>query len=48
MENRGTFFTCHTTYSTKELFFFLISNEYGDIFKISMDYSNNLVHGMSI
>ena len=45
---RGTFFTCHSTYTSKELFFFLLSNEYGDIFKISLDFTNSQVHGINV
>lgn len=48
IQDRGTFFTCHTTYSTKDLIFFLIANDFGDVFKVSMDYSNNLVHSIGV
>ena len=40
-EGRGAFFNCYSNYTTKDLFFFLISNEYGDIFKVSLDFTNN-------
>ena len=47
MNNRGVFFNCHSTYTSKDLFFFLISNEYGDLFKITLDFSNNQVHALT-
>ncbi|CDW71789.1 splicing factor 3b subunit 3 [Stylonychia lemnae] len=48
VEERGTFFTCNTTHTSKDLFFFLLCSEYGDIFKVNLDFTNGQVHGMSV
>lgn len=50
IDTRGVFFTCHSTFISKNLFFFLIQSEYGDLYKVTVDFMPNTttVHGLSV
>jgi hypothetical protein len=43
---------CHSTFQSKNvqnsMFFFLIQSEYGDLYKLTMDYTGASVHGLSV
>lgn len=46
--DRKLFITSSATFSMGENFFFLIQSEYGDLFKVSMDCTEQLVHSISV
>ncbi len=46
--DRKLFITSSSTYSQGKDLFFLIQSEYGDLFKVSMDFTEELVHSISI
>jgi splicing factor 3B subunit 3 len=52
IESRGLFMVCHSTFQSKNvqnsMFFFLIQSEYGDLYKLTMDYTGASVHGLSV
>lgn len=52
VESRGLFMISHSTFTSrslqKNLFFFLIQSEYGDLYKVSMEYTGAAVHGVSV
>jgi splicing factor 3B subunit 3 len=48
VEGKGLFFTAHTMLRVKDVFFFLIISEYGDLYKVSLEVTNTSVHGISV
>lgn len=52
IESRGLFMISHSTFTLKTqdqiILFFLIQSEYGDLYKVSMDYTGASVHNLSV
>ena len=48
LESAGLFMITHSTFISKNLFFFLLQSEFGDLYKVSMDYTGASVHGLTI
>ncbi len=45
---RGVMVTSSSTYKRKDLFFVLVQTELGDIFKLSLEYTGDDVHGVML
>jgi splicing factor 3B subunit 3 len=45
-QSEGLFIVTHATFFTKNLFFFLIQSEFGDLYKVSMECTGDKVHGL--
>ncbi len=52
LESRGVFMISHSTFTMKTqdqvILFFLIQSEYGDLYKVSMDFTGASVHNLSV
>jgi len=44
----GAFIVAHSTFISKNLFFFLLQSEHGDLYKVSVDHSGSQVHGLAV
>ncbi|KAJ6220955.1 hypothetical protein RDWZM_006767 [Blomia tropicalis] len=45
---RGIIFVCSASHKTKSMFFFLVQTEQGDIFKITLEYDDDIVSELKI
>ena len=45
---RDLFITSHTTFNDNVVFFFLLQSEYGDLYKLSIDFTDSEVHSLRI
>jgi splicing factor 3B subunit 3 len=48
IQGKGVFMTCHSVHIQKDLFFFLMVSEYGDLYKINMQHTGAEVHGIQM
>jgi splicing factor 3B subunit 3 len=46
--SRGVMIVASSTYKRKDMFFVLAQTELGDIFKLSLEYTGNDVHGLTL
>lgn len=40
------YITCHSTFQNEGQFFSLLASEYGDLYKVSLDFTEQAVHSM--
>eukprot|EP01132_Coremiostelium_polycephalum_P002352 gene2352-2902_t len=46
--NRGLLIISHSSHKQKSMFFFLVQSEFGDLYKISLDYQGEIVNDVKI
>ena len=46
--DRGLLMICYASYKQKDLFFFLIQSELGDLYKVTIVYSEDRVNGITV
>ncbi|EGG17647.1 CPSF domain-containing protein [Cavenderia fasciculata] len=47
-EEKSLMIVSHASHKQRDMFFFLVQSEYGDLYKITLDYSGEMVSGMQI
>lgn len=47
-KDKGIMIVNFTSYKKKDFFFFLIQSEFGDIYKVSLEFTSDIVHGILI
>jgi splicing factor 3B subunit 3 len=48
LEQKGLFFTCYSILCLKGTFFFLLQSELGDLYKVTLQFTKQVVHGITI
>lgn len=47
-KDKGIMIVNFTSYKKKDFFYFIVQSEFGDLYKVSLEYTSDIVHGVIV